>query len=133
VSAATITLDPHDRSVVIVRFRYDDAAVSAIRMIPGRRWDPDRRYWTVPVDTVNVARRALERIGMTVHVDLGRDTPPPRPASPSTEAAIDAVLAAVPTGQHRRVLRAIAAATHPDVGGDLNLSKYVNNKMGQTT
>jgi hypothetical protein len=136
MTTATITKDPKSRYTALVRFRYDRAAVDAIKTVPGRSWDPDRKVWTVPIDVASVARRALELIGMTVQLDMPSatpPTPPPRPApKPTPAAAVDLVLAALPPDQRRRVLRALAAATHPDAGGDLELSKYVNARMDRT-
>src|SRR4051794_15674296 len=33
-----------------VKFRYSEADVAAVKRIRGRRWDPDNRFWTVPMD-----------------------------------------------------------------------------------
>lgn len=43
-----------------LRFAYRPATVDAVRQIPGRRWDPDRREWTIPDE--EDARAALTRI-----------------------------------------------------------------------
>jgi hypothetical protein len=32
-----------------VHFRYDERAVAEIRNVPGRRWDPAKKVWTVPL------------------------------------------------------------------------------------
>jgi integrase/recombinase XerD len=39
----------------LVRFRWDRERIRRIRTIPGRRWDPGRRVWTVPT-----GRRSIE-------------------------------------------------------------------------
>jgi len=39
----------------LVRFPWDRERVRRIRTVPGRRWDPDRRVWTVPA-----TRRSIE-------------------------------------------------------------------------
>ena len=111
--AATITtdsLDPHHE--ILIRFKYDPAAVLAIKGLPVRRWDTQRRAWIVPFDLRQSAQRTLERIGYSVTVDASRA------ATPTATDAITTLLGAVPPSQHRRLLRTLAASTHPDIGGD---------------
>lgn len=33
-----------------IRFRYDPDVIDLIKQVPGRRWDPENRMWTVPKD-----------------------------------------------------------------------------------
>lgn len=39
-----------------VTFDYDPAAVTAVKEIPGRRWDPAERRWTAPFDAVRAVK-----------------------------------------------------------------------------
>jgi hypothetical protein len=128
---ATITTDPLDRDSAIVRFPYDARAVDAIKTIPGRRWDKARKVWSIPIDLAGIARRELEAVGLTVRNELRSKEPPPPPPPPpppklTNSATVDHLVRVIPREQQKRFLRALAAATHPDVGGDLELSKYVN-------
>jgi len=36
--------------VYVVKFPYDRNLIYIVKTIPGRRWDPDNKYWTIPVD-----------------------------------------------------------------------------------
>src|SRR4051794_35752356 len=45
-----------------VKFRYSEADVAAVKRIRGRRWDPDNRFWTVPMD-MKSARALREWFG----------------------------------------------------------------------
>jgi hypothetical protein len=131
---ATITADPDDGRLVLVRFRYEPAAVGAIKALPSRSWDSRRKVWSVPRDLAPSAGRALKAIGYTVEINVPE---PPRggigarAAAPSCEA-LDRLLDALPASNRRKVLRVIAAATHPDAGGDGELSRYVNSMMKST-
>jgi|SRR3990172_7128244 len=46
--ARAIRVEPAERERTIVRFPYSPEYVAKIRMIPGRRWHPDQKHWTVP-------------------------------------------------------------------------------------
>jgi SWI/SNF-related matrix-associated actin-dependent regulator of chromatin subfamily A-like protein 1 len=39
-----------DEGEALLRFPYDDALRRVLRTIPGRRWDPERRVWRLPLD-----------------------------------------------------------------------------------
>lgn len=39
-------------SVAEVRFKYDPEYVERIRTIPGRKWNPDKKVWTVPINAL---------------------------------------------------------------------------------
>lgn len=36
--------------VYIIKFPYDMGLINIVKSIPGRRWDPEHKYWTIPVD-----------------------------------------------------------------------------------
>ena len=44
----TIQVTPGEPGRLIVRFPYSTERVAAIRGVPGRRWHPEGKYWTVP-------------------------------------------------------------------------------------
>jgi len=44
----TIQVTPGEPGRLIVHFPYSTERVAAIRGVPGRRWHPQGKYWTVP-------------------------------------------------------------------------------------
>jgi integrase/recombinase XerD len=44
----TIQVTPGKPGRLIVRFGYSPQRVAAIKAVPGRRWHPEEKYWTVP-------------------------------------------------------------------------------------
>lgn len=44
---------------IALRFPYDAGLVAAVKGVPGRRWDPDRKVWTVPADAAEPLARVL--------------------------------------------------------------------------
>jgi SWI/SNF-related matrix-associated actin-dependent regulator 1 of chromatin subfamily A len=62
-----------------VRFPYDPAKVSAMRIVPGRRWDAGRKLWILPQSAEAV--KALESIGMTAPKVLKEEKPKPKRAA----------------------------------------------------
>ena len=39
-----------NQDLYIIRFQYDPELVRLVKNVPGRRYDPDQKYWTIPVD-----------------------------------------------------------------------------------
>lgn len=39
-----------NKDVYIIRFPYDRNIIQMVKNVPGRRWDPDNKYWTIPLD-----------------------------------------------------------------------------------
>lgn len=71
--SAGVTLD---KGQLTVRFPYDPKKVAAVKNIPGRRWNPDQKVWTVPANAVSA--KALEEMGFVV---------PQAPAAPAPKRA----------------------------------------------
>jgi integrase/recombinase XerD len=44
----TIQVIPGEAGQLIVHFSYSTERVAVIRAVPGRRWHPEGKYWTVP-------------------------------------------------------------------------------------
>ena len=44
----TIQVSPGQPGQLVVRFPYSSERVAAIRDVPGRRWYPEEKYWSVP-------------------------------------------------------------------------------------
>jgi hypothetical protein len=45
---AGIEISPGKPGSLVVKFQYSEAAIAAIKQIPGRQWNPEGKYWTVP-------------------------------------------------------------------------------------
>ena len=39
-----------NQDVYVIRFPYDRQLIYIIKSIPGRRWEPEKKYWTIPLD-----------------------------------------------------------------------------------
>lgn len=53
-----------DKDLFIVRFPYDSKKVAAVKLITGRRWNPDQKCWTVPANAISAKK--LAEIGLVV-------------------------------------------------------------------
>lgn len=51
-----------DNGLLILSFRYDPGVLEWVRSLPGRRWDPERKIWTVPASKPT-AREVLSFAG----------------------------------------------------------------------
>ena len=51
-------------------FAFDPAMISIIRDVPGRKWDPKRKIWTIPdnPEAVHALKNRLERAGHTIRI-----------------------------------------------------------------
>lgn len=50
----TLTLDYKDRNRLIVGFRYAAETVQKVRLIPGRAWHQEEKYWTIPIQPASI-------------------------------------------------------------------------------
>lgn len=64
----TLSLRPEPGRRVAVVFEYDRLLVAAMRRVPGRRWDPTARHWTIP--RTGEALDTLIRLTRGAPVDL---------------------------------------------------------------
>ena len=73
--ASRIKIQPGDDGRLTVLLPYTPERVEKIRTIPGRQWDPQQKYWTVPATTGMVERLVSLFAGDKVEVDpaLHRD------------------------------------------------------------
>jgi hypothetical protein len=53
----TVQITPGDSGQLIIRFPYSPERVAAVRAVPGRRWHPEEKYWTIPYSP-----KTLERV-----------------------------------------------------------------------
>lgn len=136
MKTATITFDPQAVHLARVRFDYDERAVAAIKAVPGRRWDKLGKFWTVPCDVAHIAEGRLADLGYRVENEVPRPrhraapSPPTKGRFETLTDAVETIVAGVPSGQQDRVLKALAAASHPDLGGDVKFSQWVNQRRG---
>lgn len=45
---------------------YDEGLVAAARTVPGRRWDPEAKVWTFPLESIRVVLSLAETFGVAV-------------------------------------------------------------------
>jgi integrase/recombinase XerD len=53
----TVQITPGESGQLIIRFPYSPERVAAVRAVPGRRWHPEEKYWTIPYSP-----KTLERV-----------------------------------------------------------------------
>jgi hypothetical protein len=103
---------------------YEPGWVQAVRDVPGRRWHPDRRCWSVPHSGATLARlqavcaggqtgaqpRAPDSAGAsTAPGPLAGDVPPPRPVHrPAAEPDPPCALEIAPPPRRRRAPRVLS-------------------------
>jgi|GEM_PF-6270561 len=75
---------------LVVKFEYSEAAVAAIKQIPGRQWNPEGKFWTIP-DTPEVRATLTELLAappnttgeLPVVAPKLSEQPPPKPPARS--------------------------------------------------
>jgi len=68
VNQKTVSIDTNQ---ILIRFPYDPGLVEAVKEIPGRKWEPERKVWTVPITTGALAKlkEFIGRYGFSGDVD----------------------------------------------------------------
>ncbi len=66
--------------LLVIKFDYDPDLVDLVKTLPGRRWDPERRQWTVPLAYASAVVALLEDKGFTF--DEGLRTAPAHAEAP---------------------------------------------------
>jgi SWI/SNF-related matrix-associated actin-dependent regulator 1 of chromatin subfamily A len=103
-----------------LRFRYDTAVLAQVKTIPGRRWDMERRLWTIPATKAGLTK-ALEVLPQArIYIkDLERiKTIMDNGATPEVMSAAEAAgfrLGTGPGSDHEFILQAAAAAAPAQV------------------
>ena len=54
----------------MVKFPYDPVIVDTVKTIPGRRWNPDEKLWTVPSDKLGWLIKLLETEGYSDQIRI---------------------------------------------------------------
>ncbi|MEE2856034.1 MAG: exodeoxyribonuclease VII large subunit [Planctomycetota bacterium] len=52
-----------DLGRIVIRFTYDPMLVEEVKSIPGRRWHRDRKFWSIPIESVGEAATLLLPLG----------------------------------------------------------------------
>jgi hypothetical protein len=111
-----------------IRFNYDAEAVEVVRSVPGRKWNPGEKVWTIPVDMVGLAAARFAEAGYEVLVD-GVAYRPSSALTGSTGNPFTALLASLPERLRKPTYRALARVLHPDHGGDHKAMQALNQAM----
>jgi site-specific recombinase XerD len=83
-----------ERGLLAVHAAWSEEFLAAIRSVGGRRWDPEKRYWTIPEYALPALRTAFS--GWNVQ-EFGLHLPPS--ASPPAAALPSSIPVAAPPGQ----------------------------------
>ena len=113
-----------------VQFSYDPDLVAVIKTVPGRRWRPEYKYWTIPVAQVDGCAYMFYDEGCTVLVDGSLWSPTDHlVASLSSGGRVELLLRffeALPPHLQAATHRALVKVWHPDAGGDHSLAQDLN-------
>ncbi len=109
-----------------VTFPYDAEAVETIKTIAGRRWDADRKHWTIGTTSVQLAAKRFTDAGFLVTVEGHAYTATPATMTNGTRPIAD-LFAALPPPLRPDAYKALARVLHPDVGGDTVLMQQLND------
>ena len=126
---AGVEISPGKPGQLVVKFEYSEAAVAAIKQVPGRRWNPEGKFWTIP-DTAEARVKLAEVFAAPtkttadwIEVTPKSDSPPPRrprwpfvPGKPLTTNPPHSLIKAV---DDELVLRGMAYGTRKSYGQHL--------------
>lgn len=56
-----------------IRFPYNEALVSMVKQVPGRRWHPEDKFWSVPKDKVGFFLNLIEGTSFASNVSVDSD------------------------------------------------------------
>jgi hypothetical protein len=111
-----------------VSFPYDARAVEIIRTVPGRRWSPEHRHWTILHADVRMASVMFLRAGYDVAID-GVPYEEVQRSSAPVASPLPALFAVLPQRLRLPAYRALSKVLHPDAGGDTALMQQLNKAM----
>ncbi|MCA8959836.1 MAG: hypothetical protein KDC38_04960, partial [Planctomycetes bacterium] len=88
--ARRLEVDPSTGDLKIV-FPYDPDLLPVVRALPGRRWRPEGRYWSVGAENADSAARTLLEYGFEASTELRERLggSPPAPADSSVRREDD--------------------------------------------
>jgi hypothetical protein len=111
-----------------VSFPYDAEAVEIIKTIPGRRWSPDYKRWTIEAGDIRMAAVMFLRAGYDVAVDGVPYEEVSRPSAPALSPLVS-FFAVLPNRLRVPTYRALSKVLHPDAGGDTTLMQELNRAI----
>lgn len=116
-------------SKATVAFAYDEKIIAIVKGMPGRRWDPGAKHWTVDARDARALASQLARAGYVVSLD-GKLVESGS-AGALTGDPLEALFRQLPVHLREPVYRALSRVLHPDLGGDAELMKQLNNASGR--
>lgn len=111
-AARTVTVDEGE-GVARIAFRYNSQLVAAVKQLPGRRWQPAAKQWTVPLAYAAAVLRFAEDHGFAVDAalaDHAGDTPADD-QTPAVSLPVDV--------DHGNARFTFKADYHPDYNAEL--------------
>lgn len=94
-----------------------------LRAMPVRKWDAERKCWSIPAPYVWSLVEQLKAVGLASEV---HGAEPARTQQQSRSWA-EAMFAELPRNLHVAAYRAMAKVLHPDTGGDDVAMKQLND------
>lgn len=128
-----IRIDSDTGQRTTVRFPYDAEAVEIIRTIPGRRWNPQLKQWTIPADEATLAASRFRRAGFSVVLNGVAFDDRPRAVVTGFDQMLVGILHGIPERLRQPTYRALSRVWHPDAGGDTVLMQSLNQAHAQPT
>ena len=114
----------------LVSYDYDQATNELLKRRAGGQWSPQLKSWWVPYNKITAATQALEDAGYEVQHIGGKLSA--GLAAESLEAAAYAFMSELNTGDRKKAYKALALALHPDIGGDSEVMRSVNDAYQRT-
>jgi hypothetical protein len=102
---------------VYTTYQYKDV----VKGIPGKRWDPVNKRWTIPREWHDVLADVLRDQGEHVTVTDAHGKSTSVAVNPFTD-----LFRAVGTTGHTLIYRALSKIVHPDAGGHTELQQQLN-------
>jgi hypothetical protein len=124
---AVILIETLDGDYSTIRFRYDPRAVEIMKSVPVHRWNPADKYWTTETSWVQLLAKKFYDAGYPVQIDS--ELWEPGSSVAGTSKPIVALFAVLPIRLRVPVFRALTKVLHPDMGGDVELMKQLNQAM----
>lgn len=69
-----VTTDPMRPHLYVVKFAYDPQLVGVVKMLPGRRWEPIAKCWTIPRSTLPALLQKVPTAVLAPEIVAAQDT-----------------------------------------------------------
>lgn len=97
-------------------------AKDAIKLVPGRKWLPLEKCWSIPIAGIPELQYWLEQDGFELKVV----NKPKLKTTPSGPTWADAMFSTLPPQLSDKAYKALVKILHPDGGGDSEAMKILN-------